>query len=302
MLKIELQNSNASFLQPRIFKENIKYSYIFFSTEKIVYSHNLLTKEKVVYNHNLLTKEKVVYSHNLVFAERKYLLQIIHITLLQQGMLNPEIIKTTIAISNWRWVKFNQSKPLTLANSTVVSQSTQTSVTYQNYTHAKSMLQRPTEKIATLNKSKNNIEQTILQWPTNKITTPYKSKSKTEQPVIQWPSKNIATHKEKIKKTTKSPKLHRADRQTDNSTLGSQSTQTSVTYQNYTHAKSMLQRPTNKIDTQNKFKKNTEQPILQWPTNRITTPNKSKSKTEQPIIQWPSKNLATPPKPETIKI
>ena len=58
----------------------------------------------------------------------------------------------------------------------------------------------------------------------------------------------------------------------------------------------MLQRPTNKIDTQNKFKKNTEQPILQWPTNRITTPNKSKSKTEQPIIQWPSKNLATPPK------
>ena len=43
------------------------------------------------------------------------------------------------------------------------------------------------------------------------------------------------------------------------------------------HSKSMLQRPTEKIATPNKFKKNTEQPILQWPTNKITTPNKSKN-------------------------
>merc|ERR1712055_691165 len=39
-------------------------------------------------------------------------------------MLNSKLNKITLAISNWRWVKFNQSKPLTLANSTVVSQST----------------------------------------------------------------------------------------------------------------------------------------------------------------------------------
>jgi hypothetical protein len=87
----------------------------------------------------------------------------------------------------------NEADRQTLANSTTISQSTQTSATYQKYTQAESMLQRPTEKITTLNKSKNNTEQPILQWPTNKITTPNKSKSKTEQPIIQWPSKNLAT-------------------------------------------------------------------------------------------------------------
>merc|ERR1712030_88249 len=144
-----------------------------------------------------------------------------------KGTLNPEIIKTTIAISTWRWVKFNQSK---LANSTVVYRPTQTAVTYQKYIHTKIMIQRPT--------------------------------------------KNIATHKAEIKKTSKSPKLHRVDRQIDNSTIGSQSTQTSVTFQSCIHSES----------------------IIQQPANSITPPNNSKRKTEQPIIQWPSKNLATPPK------
>merc|ERR1711984_72847 len=114
--------------------------------------------------------------------------------------------------------------------------------------------------------------------------------------MIQRPTKNIATHKAEIKKTSKSPKLHRVDRQIDNSTIGSQSTQTSVAYQSCIHSESMIQQPTNKIDTQNKFKKNKKQPILQWPANSITPPNNSKSKTEQPIIQWPSKNLSPPQK------
>ena len=41
------------------------------------------------------------------------------------------------------------------------------------------------------------------------------------------------------------------------------------------HSKSMLQQPTNEIDTQNKFKKNTEQPIIQWPSKKLATPPKN---------------------------
>ena len=48
-------------------------------------------------------------------------------------------------------------------------------MTNQNYTQSVSMLQWPTNKTATLNNSKNKIEQPTLQWPGKKVATPPKN-------------------------------------------------------------------------------------------------------------------------------
>ena len=48
-------------------------------------------------------------------------------------------------------------------------------MTNQNYPYSKSMLQWPTIKTATLDKSENKIEQPILQWPEKNFATPPKN-------------------------------------------------------------------------------------------------------------------------------
>ena len=91
-------------------------------------------------------------------------------SVLQPSMPRKKLYKITFIILHWRWVKFSPPSPHTLANSTVISQSTKISMTNQNYPYSKSMLQWPTIETATLDNSKNKIKQPISHWPEKNLT------------------------------------------------------------------------------------------------------------------------------------
>merc|ERR1712015_199935 len=65
-------------------------------------------------------------------------------SVLQPNMPRSKLYKNAFIILHWRWVKFSPPCPHTLANSIVISQSTKTYMTNQNYPYSQSMLQWPT--------------------------------------------------------------------------------------------------------------------------------------------------------------
>ena len=102
-------------------------------------------------------------------------LQTTHGISLQPDMPESKLSKITLFILQRRWAKFSPLIPHTLANSILISQPTQIFMINQNHTQSVFMLQWPTNKTATLNKSKNKMDQPTLQWPEEKIATPPKN-------------------------------------------------------------------------------------------------------------------------------
>ena len=211
-------------------KETVDYNHDLFIEETVDYSHDLHSIEEIDYSQELFIQERVGYSYNLCIPERKYstqinswlaatqpnpgiLVQTTYGTLRQQNMPKSKFYKLILFIQHRRWIKFSQLSLHTLANSTLTSQSTQIYMTDQNLTHLISILQWPTNKIATLNKHRNKTEQPTLQWPKFFFATSpkdirnsqYKNLVKTYTKKLSKDNKNttISVHTQKKLQTRK---------------------------------------------------------------------------------------------------